>query len=263
SAGKESEDALNELSPLEVEELIRKAAVKKDPTDVEYHEPVFSSCYSRSSTPQNMKRGMVSPGPSGFDILSKTSGLIQPEKQTSQHQENAQAMISSISDHATLNKNAINRQKNNVTQLHEGEHTDKAELTQELQEQKKLVPVFDSKLGFEKYCTFHPRENACFSANNSSEMDCSEPVTLIFMGYQDAESEGNDMIQAELVVIGNDEEKDDEEPPLSYHPQGYHSKVFQPKKNNLHRSEVRHIFIKNHSPEGHITQYWTQTQTPQ
>ncbi|KAM9487959.1 palmdelphin-like isoform 2-T2 [Clarias gariepinus] len=248
SAGKESEDTLDELSPLEVEELIRKAAAKKNPTDVEYHEPVFSS---RLSTPQNMERGMVSPGPNGFHIQNKAPDLLQPDKHTSQHQECSQAMISSISDNATFNKNAVNRQNNNITQFHEGEHTDKAELMQELQEHKKLVPVFDLNLGFERCCTFDPRENACFSIDTSSEMDCSEPVTLIFMGYQNAESdEENDVIQAELVVIGNDEEKDDEESPLSYHPQGYYSKVFQPKKDNLHRSEVRDNFTKNHSPEG-------------
>ncbi|CAB1340825.1 unnamed protein product [Coregonus sp. 'balchen'] len=58
----------------------------------------------------------------------------------------------------------------------------------------------------------------------------SEPVTMIFMGYQNAaEEEDEENIQAELVVIGNgdDDEEDDNNVP-SYHPEGYQSKIFQP-----------------------------------
>ncbi|XP_055737370.1 palmdelphin isoform X4 [Salvelinus fontinalis] len=58
----------------------------------------------------------------------------------------------------------------------------------------------------------------------------SEPVTMIFMGYQNAaEEEDEENIQAELVVIGNgdDDEEDDNNVP-SYHPEGYRSKIFQP-----------------------------------
>lgn len=65
----------------------------------------------------------------------------------------------------------------------------------------------------------------------------SEPVTMIFMGYENAEGEEED-IQAELVIIGNSSDNDDDEAQyvknesdveLSYHPEGYKSKVFQPK----------------------------------
>lgn len=262
SAAKESENALDELSPLEVEELLRKATAKKDPTDVEYHEPVFSSPFSRSSTPQKVERGIVIPGPDGFHIQNKTPSPLWPDSQISQHQEDAKVMLSHTPDHANfhMHKNAVNRQKSSITKGCDGVHTNKAELMQELKEQKRLISVSDSQLGFETHSPFYPREEVCICVENSfpSEMDCSEPVTMIFMGYQNAESdEENDMIEAELVVIGNDEEED-EEPPLSYHPQGYHSKVFQPKNDNLHRSEVSHSFIKSHSSGGHPTKYRTQ-----
>ncbi|XP_029554381.1 palmdelphin isoform X3 [Salmo trutta] len=59
----------------------------------------------------------------------------------------------------------------------------------------------------------------------------SEPVTMIFMGYQNAaEEEDEENIQAELVVIGNgdDDEEDDNNNIPSYHPEGYRSKIFQP-----------------------------------
>ncbi|KAI3355171.1 hypothetical protein L3Q82_017869 [Scortum barcoo] len=68
----------------------------------------------------------------------------------------------------------------------------------------------------------------------------SKYVTMIFMGYENAEDEEEeDDIQAELVIIGNSDEDEDEaqnvntesegEECLSYHPEGYKSKVFQPK----------------------------------
>ncbi|XP_029955606.1 LOW QUALITY PROTEIN: palmdelphin-like [Salarias fasciatus] len=64
----------------------------------------------------------------------------------------------------------------------------------------------------------------------------SEPVTMIFMGYENAADEDED-IQAELVIVGNSEEEEEDgaedegetEEYLSYHPQGYQSKVFRPK----------------------------------
>lgn len=262
SAGKESENALDELSPLELEELLRKATAKNNPTDVEYHEPVFSSPFSRSSAPQKVERAMVIPGSSGFHIQNKTPSPLWPDSQLSQHQEDAEAMLSHTPDHVNfhMHKNAVNSQKSSITKGYDGVHTNKAALMQEHKEQKRLISVSDSQLGFESHSPFNPREDTCFCVENSfpAEMDCSEPVTMIFMGYQNAESdEENDMIEAELVVIGNDEEED-EEPLLSYHPQGYHSKVFQPKNDNLHRSEVSHSYIRSHSSGGHLTKYRTQ-----
>ncbi|KAK5849724.1 hypothetical protein PBY51_014035 [Eleginops maclovinus] len=66
----------------------------------------------------------------------------------------------------------------------------------------------------------------------------SEPVTMIFMGYENADEDEED-IQAELVVIGNSDDDNDEEAQcsadertdecLSFHPEGYKSQVFQPK----------------------------------
>lgn len=66
----------------------------------------------------------------------------------------------------------------------------------------------------------------------------SEPVTMIFMGYENAESEEEEDIQAELVILGNSNDNDynefqyvknESDECLSYHPKGYKSKVFQPK----------------------------------
>nr|XP_061809893.1 palmdelphin-like [Nerophis lumbriciformis] len=64
----------------------------------------------------------------------------------------------------------------------------------------------------------------------------SSPVTMIFMGYENALDEDDVDFQAELVTVGcsDDEEEFDydettnDEECLSYHPEGYKSKVFQP-----------------------------------
>ncbi|KAI5618144.1 paralemmin-2 isoform X4, partial [Silurus asotus] len=262
SPGKESEDAPDHLSPLDVKELLRKATVKKDQADVQYHEPVFSSPYSRSCTPQKVERGIVSPGPNGIHIQSKTFSTLQPDNQICQLQD-PKKIHSYIPDHEDfhINKNAVKRQNANITKGCGGVHMNNAEPMQELKEQNLPIPLFDSQLGYKKHSSFHPREDACCYAENSfsSNVDSSAPVTMIFMGFKNAEpDEGDSAIQAELVVIDNDEEDNDKEPPLSYHPQGYHSKVFQPKNDNLYRSEVRHSFIKSQMSRGHLMQYGTQ-----
>ncbi|XP_029002276.1 palmdelphin isoform X4 [Betta splendens] len=64
----------------------------------------------------------------------------------------------------------------------------------------------------------------------------SGPVTMIFMGYENAEDEDEDF-QAELVIVGDrgdDVARDvtgerDRGGSLAYHPEGCRSKVFQPK----------------------------------
>lgn len=74
-----------------------------------------------------------------------------------------------------------------------------------------------------------------------------EPISMIFMGYENAEEED---IQAELVIIDNssdnndndeDENEINREEYLLYHPQGYRSKVFQPKVHIAKVIELRDI----------------------
>lgn len=65
----------------------------------------------------------------------------------------------------------------------------------------------------------------------SKDME-SGPVTMIFMGYENAdEEEEEEDFQAELVIVGDHdaERESDREELLSYHPEGCKSKVFRPK----------------------------------
>lgn len=69
-------------------------------------------------------------------------------------------------------------------------------------------------------------------------VDDSEPVTMIFMGYQridddDAEADQklsryDGVIRAELVIIDDDDDDDGKSEKPAYHPIGHYSQVYQP-----------------------------------
>lgn len=105
----------------------------------------------------------------------------------------------------------------------------------------------DSNASIESSDDFTRRSPFCAESITSlnlvdtlSEEQESGPITMIFMGYENAEDEEEEDIQAELVIIANSDDKDDDEACcvknendtedyLSYHPEGCKSKVFQPK----------------------------------
>ncbi|KAI4871270.1 hypothetical protein NFI96_019798, partial [Prochilodus magdalenae] len=254
SDGKVSDEGLDALSPVEVEELLRKAAEKKTLNDVEYHEPVFSSPYSRPSTPRKGERGVISPAPNGFHMVSKTPSPLQPDnirkQDAAQDQADAKYSASHIPD---------------PKQYFHSEHINEQELIWEPEEQQRFTPESDSELEFERTSPLYSKEDLNMVNSIPSELDCCKPITMIFMGYQNAESDEEDeKMQAEVVVISSDEEENDEEPPLSYHPLGYHSKIFQPRSDNVHRSEVLPSIFRSHSPGGYIRTHIEQKiQVPQ
>uniref|UniRef100_A0A3Q0SVL9 Palmdelphin n=1 Tax=Amphilophus citrinellus TaxID=61819 RepID=A0A3Q0SVL9_AMPCI len=98
--------------------------------------------------------------------------------------------------------------------------------------------LIDSSGDFNKDCSSCAENNATLNLDSTLAVK-SKPVTMIFIGYDNAEDKEQEDIQAELVIIGNsfdNDDNDDEENKneskreehLSYHPQGYISKVFQP-----------------------------------
>uniref|UniRef100_A0A672L4K0 Palmdelphin n=1 Tax=Sinocyclocheilus grahami TaxID=75366 RepID=A0A672L4K0_SINGR len=153
--GRDSQNDMNEMSPLEVEELLMKASEKKDPTDKEATSAFMAfRCPTRTRVPFRLR---------------------------------------------TLPNN--------------------------------------------KPFTFQPLKPT------SIWVESGEPVTMIFMGYQNVESvEEDEGIQAELVVISDDDDDDEdsEEATLSYHPLGYRSKIFKP-NSTVYRSEIRPSAIRTSS----------------
>ncbi|XP_039526353.1 palmdelphin isoform X4 [Pimephales promelas] len=221
--GQDSQNDIIEMTPLEVEELLMKASEKKVPSDVEYHEPVFSSPFSRPTTPQRTERGYISlHGLQMPKSPTKQEALYIPTTKTKQYLETNQP---------AQNGPYANDEYNDITRISPGSSP-----IQECEEPLRTTPTADSGLGFGRYSPLNPKEDSSlnFVSLLPPEVESGEPVTMIFMGYQNAESDEEDEgIQAELVVIS-----DDDDAPLSYHPLGYHSKIFKP-NSVVYRSEIR------------------------
>uniref|UniRef100_I3JTD2 Si:ch211-153l6.6 n=1 Tax=Oreochromis niloticus TaxID=8128 RepID=I3JTD2_ORENI len=218
-------ETVGEMTPTEVEELLHQVADKNVPTEVQYHLPVYSVPYigmNRPSTPRKSTKSLTK--------NSKPSPL-----------------------------QSVNSFKNGSLILNEKKHC-----SQGLQEQKSpnktpLSICQDSTPKVRRVgerANLHSREQAkCSSGDSNKDLpSCAEnvslnpvstlpgelklePISMIFMGYKNAEEEEED-IQAELVIIDNSSDNNDNdedeteinrEEYLLYHPKGYRSKVFQPK----------------------------------
>ncbi|XP_041127375.1 palmdelphin-like [Polyodon spathula] len=252
SDGGNNHNGLEELSPVEVEELLRKATEKK--SALEYHKPVFSSPYSRPSTPKKQDREQISPEPNSPqpNRPQEMCGRCTPVK-TQLHNEKAN--FQDGVDHSShFTGSQMEGQKlpsgNNQNIFKNG---DKPHMSRSNQKSMQ-IPHQD------------PRENHCaavflnsgYSNGQSSlvyqedtkcnilhpvptNVESEEPVTMIFMGYQSIEDQDEAVgfegaIRAELVVIDDDDDNDDDdvdhdEQP-SYHPDGQHSKVSHPAINS-------------------------------
>ncbi|XP_030626012.1 palmdelphin isoform X2 [Chanos chanos] len=272
SDGQVTENGMDELSPVEVEELLLKASEKKLPSDVVYHEPVFSSPYSRSSTPRRSDRSYSSPAPADFCPASDSPSPFQPDdgeepgvqsegegRLSPTHIPNSKTNQLSCSK-ISANQSPCYESEMNLANGGVGGMRDTSRLSPanfagpDSEECHRLTPVADSGLGLGRFSPLYSKEDSGLNLMNSlpSDIDPNGPITMIFMGYQKAESDEEDEgIQAELVVIGNDDEEDYEEPPLSYHPEGYHSKIFQPSKNNVFRSEIKPSGLRKHADLHH------------
>uniref|UniRef100_A0A667X5X7 Palmdelphin n=1 Tax=Myripristis murdjan TaxID=586833 RepID=A0A667X5X7_9TELE len=190
------------LHQMAVEELLRQATDKKVPSEVQYHKPVYSASYTGTSRPPTPKTPsktpthtpLPAPAPSSQDCTQKWDSKPwrgKPAQPRARKSENPNSADS-------------NRQS-----------------------------------------PFYPESEASLNLIYSLSEDLeSEPVTMIFMGYHNAEDDDEEEdIQAELVIIGNSDDDDDDDDGdgkngkkdnggdefLSYHPEGYKSKVFQPK----------------------------------
>ncbi|XP_051969801.1 palmdelphin-like isoform X4 [Xyrauchen texanus] len=260
--GLESQNDMNEMSPLEVEELLLKASEKKVPTDVEYHEPVFSSPFRQPTTPQRAERGYISLH--GLQMSNKIQSPFQTEnfsRQGAQSPDGTQSPThiptTTANQYFDTSQSAQDITNGPITNaVAENHGTNRTSPTSS--PILRITPTADSGVGFGRYSPLNPKEDSSLNLVNSlpPEMECGEPVTMIFMGYQNVDSDEEDEgIQAELVVIGGDDEDaadkytDAEDTPLSYHPLGYYSKVFKP-NNTVHCSEIRPCGVRTCSYGG-------------
>lgn len=252
SNGDIPKNEVDDLAPVEVEDLLRQATEKQAKSPTEYHKPVYANPFCRSITPQ---KEMFSPVPNGEDaVQNKTSKPDCFYKELSHNKSKVQQMAENGFD---LPKDCQQNSHNPVLQ--------QTQRPLQFSPQNKVAPKVHREVTPD---TFDPqqktRENrpnvACRNSVNTNEksspvtlksdedssysvvqavpcyVDDTEPVTMIFMGYQHVDDEelnktvcGYDgIIHAELVVIDDDSEEEDTKAvkPL-YHPVGPYSQVYQ------------------------------------
>ncbi|XP_040921456.1 palmdelphin [Toxotes jaculatrix] len=308
--GKNPSGTFREMTPTEVEELLRQATDKNVPTEVQYHQPVYSVPYtgnSRPSTPRmpnKTQRQTPTPSTSPFQSAISPRNGAQVLKEENQHRQDLEGMKIQSKTPSLIQQQSIS----NVQKSGEETKLPYFHITGQSKSDKYLIPQPD-------FCAKTPRgltnstmdtsspntaalvsvkarsegmpapiqplyravdshspsrashklevgpdglieisgdfnRHSPFCAESVTSLNLvnalpdelgSEPVTMIFVGYENADNEEEEDIQAELVVIANNDDDDDSveaqyvenesdrEECLSYHPEGYKSKVFQPK----------------------------------
>lgn len=238
------------LAPVEVEDLLRQASERNSKSPTEYHEPVYANPFCRPATPQREK---IIPGPNFQErIKIKANGLGNDANESTHHMDNG------LSEERGNNINQISptrpvpHPRSAPQQREEIPLTppkrlmtacEKSNVTQDKYTPSPKTRLSPSKAtGVKSLTCQEEEEDIRYNIVHSlpSDMNDREPVTMIFMGYQQAEENEEEkkllagydgIIHAELVVIDDEEEESEgtaEKP--SYHPIAPHSQVYQPAK---------------------------------
>ncbi|CAH6789116.1 Palmd [Phodopus roborovskii] len=243
------------LAPVEVEDLLRQASERNSQSPTEYHEPVYANPFCRPMTPQ---RERVSPGPNFQErIMMKANGLGNHANESMHYMsEGLSEGRSNGTSHISPTR-PTPQPRSTVRQAEEMVHTQQKMVTpweesnirqneHEVSPRTGLSPCRTSpgKLGPQSSSPTcqEEAEDVRYNIVHSlpSDVDDTEPVTMIFMGYQQADDNEEEkklltgydgVIHAELVVIDDEGEEDEgqaEKP--SYHPVAPCSQVYQPTK---------------------------------
>ncbi|NWY09201.1 PALMD protein, partial [Aphelocoma coerulescens] len=253
SNGSTTQNGMDELAPVEVEELLRQATEKNSQSPTEYHEPVFANKFCRPVTPQKDK---LVPGPklegtdkremNGFsnhqtEISPKTEPFME------QNKENGFDLPKVIQPKSP--SPVVSHSEKKVHTNHENRmiHNEERNAAHEELKPHQNTRERHSETRFLNPC--HPNETSPAPQDEEDVrynivqavpcyVDESEPVTMVFMGYQridddDAEtnqklSQYDGVIRAELVIIDDDDEDDSKSEKPAYHPIGHYSQVYQP-----------------------------------
>lgn len=245
------------LAPVEVEDLLRQASERNSKSPTEYHEPVYANPFCRPMTPQRER--VISPGPNSQErmVMMKANGLGHHER------ESVHGMTDGLSERRsnglahTSPTRPTPQPRSKVQQVEEMVHTQQKRMPSpweessirqneyEVSPRTELSPSRASPGKSGPQCSSPICQDEADVRYNivhslPPDVDDTEPVTMIFMGYQQADENEEEkklltgydgVIHAELVVI-DDEAEDDEgqaENP-SYHPVAPCSQVYQPAK---------------------------------
>ncbi|XP_009936294.2 palmdelphin [Opisthocomus hoazin] len=255
SNGSTTQNGMDELAPVDVEDLLRQATEKNSRSPTEYHEPVFANKFCGPVTPQQDK---LVPGPklediprremNGFnnhqtEFSSKTEPFMQ------QHKENGLDLPKEIqpkSPSPVLSHSDTKGHTNPENKMIYNEERKAEELKpyQNTRERHNETRFSSSCHVNETSSAPQDEEDVQYSIVQAIPcyVDDSEPVTMIFMGYQhiddDAEADQklsryDGVIHAELVIIDDDEDDDSKSEKPSYHPIGHYSQVYQPPRRKI------------------------------
>lgn len=249
SNGSTTQNRMDELAPVEVEDLLRQANEKNSQSPTEYHEPVFANKFCRPVTPQKDK---LVPGLKLEDTHKRENGLSsqtefspvaepfiqQPKMNGLNLQKVTPKSPSPIFPDLEKklhvnpeNKMADNEKKNGTHEELKTYHN----TTERHDETRFLSSCHPNE------ASLAPQDEEDVHYHTVQAVPCyvddSEPVTMIFMGYQridDDDTEADQkltrydgVIRAELVIIDDDDDDSKSEKP-SYHPVGHYSQVYQP-----------------------------------
>lgn len=265
--------AVEEMTLREVEDLLHQASENRFPSEVQYHDPVYAIAYAGSSRPSksNMQnktqKTTVKSSSCQGNVLCKSASQIQREEtQPSKHDVEQQESILCMPGEETKHSYCHNPgQFTTISSIHNymdrypglGQSlsdtmTDKRDerwsedvLTPSQGVKSNSPSVLetknDSDTGLGTTGTQNYQSSLYVGSVASPVLDTTLPseldgVTLVFMGYENAEDKEEEDVQAELVIIANSDEEDNgahymrEENTVEdcFHPDGYKSKVFQP-----------------------------------
>ncbi|XP_053104053.1 palmdelphin isoform X2 [Hemicordylus capensis] len=254
--GNATKNEVDDLAPVEVEDLLRQATEKQSKSPTEYHEPVYANQFCRPITPQDLTQG-----PNGEDaVQSKTSRsdcfLNEPtyNKGKRQHiEENGLHLSEGCQQHCQSPVLQQTGKPQQISPLQKTAPTVQREVIQEASEPLQKTRENQQSVAFRNSVNSNQRPSPV-TIKSDDDSSCSvvqavpcyvddtEPVTMIFMGYQHVDDDelnktvcGYDgIIHAELVVIDDEDEEDGTEEGASktekplYHPVGPYSQVYQP-----------------------------------
>ncbi|XP_063795894.1 palmdelphin isoform X2 [Pseudophryne corroboree] len=222
SEGKVAKNGIDSLAPVEVEDLLRKATEKSTLSPAEYHEPVYSYEFNSSTN----HKGQVSPRLNGQNspvITDYRNGHspVVPEVLPQVKESRPKEPIFSQPKVITQNKQAISVEPQ---------------------------PMEDHRAVFMNTTEYPPtglEDDMHYSMVHATPcyVDDSEPVTMIFMGYKNADESDSKpltdyegVIRAELVVIDDDDDyiKEEEKPVkgLIYPPETQSQHISNPSMQN-------------------------------
>ncbi|XP_054420958.1 palmdelphin [Pteronotus mesoamericanus] len=244
------------LAPVEVEELLRQASERNSASPTEYHEPVYANPFCRPTTPQ---RERAAPGPSFQERMqAKANGLRSAGSAPTPHVDNGlPADRGNRWGHASPARPVPHPRaaapQAEATPPHALQRwTTPWEEPEGMRDRgapspKAMLSPIEALAGASEGQRPPPacqgyEEDVRYNIVHSlpPDVDGAEPVTMIFMGYQQAEDDEEEkrlltgydgVIHAELVVIDEEEEGgpgEEEKPPP--HPAAPRSRGSQPAK---------------------------------